>query len=126
MFVRFVAGADADNPFWLEGVIAAASDLQFQGELFAHESHWLDEVFDWFNQYLPCPPFRRKLRSGEWTRNAVCWFHDRAGEPLRRMWDIVALLEEHGTPVRMVNTHRPGKIVYSDSYQIVAETPYWA
>jgi hypothetical protein len=126
MFVRFVAGTDTENAFWLDGVITVASDLQFQGELFEHESRWLEEIFDWLNENLPCPPFRRKLRSGEWTKNAVSWFHDRAGEPLRRIWDIVAILEEHGTTVRLVTTHRPGKIVYSDWYQIVAETPYWA
>jgi hypothetical protein len=28
--------------------------------------------------------------------------------------------------VRLVKAARPGKIVYSDKYQIVAETPYWA
>ena len=34
--------------------------------------------------------------------------------------------KEHGTTVRLVTTHKPGKIVYSDRYQVVAETPYWA
>ena len=126
MFVRFVAGTDTENAFWLDGVITVASDLRDYGELYDHESRWLDEIFDWFNENLPCPPFRQKFRSGEWTRRAVCWFHDRAGEPLRRIWDIVAILEEHGTTVRLVKTHRPGKIVYHDRYQVVAETPYWA
>ena len=126
MFVRFVAGADTENAFRLEGIIMAASELIDLGMLDKNEAQWLQEVFAWFNKNLPCPPFRRKLRSGEWTKNAVCWFHDRAGEPLKRIWDIVAILEEHGTSVRLVTTRRPGKIVYSDWHQIVAETPYWA
>ena len=126
MFLRFVAGTDTENPFWLSGVITVASALRDQGELYQHESRWLDEIFNWFNENLPCPPFRAKLRSREWSLNAVCWFRDQAGEPLRRIWDIVAVLEEHGTTVRLVTTARPGKIVYSDMFQIVAETPYWA
>ena len=109
MFVRFVAGTDTENAFWLDGVITVASDLRDQGELYEHESRWLEEIFDWFNENLPCPPFRKKLRSGEWTRNAVCWFRDRAGEPLRRIWDIVAILEEHGT-TGAVGHDTPGRV----------------
>jgi hypothetical protein len=126
MFVRFVAGTDVDNAFRLDGVITAAWTLRGKGELYDHESKWLDEVIIWFNEHLPCPPFRRKLRSGEWTRDAVCWFRDDAGEPLRRIWDLVALVKEHGTTVRLITTDKPGKIVYADKYQVVAETPYWA
>jgi hypothetical protein len=91
-----------------------------------YESEWLEEIFEWFNEHLPCPPFQEKLRSGEWTADAVSWFRAYAKEPLRRIWDIIALLREHGVPVRLVTTKKPGKIVYSDEYQIVAETPYWA
>ena len=47
-------------------------------------------------------------------------------EPIRRMWDIVAILREHGVAARMVTAEKPGKIVYEDRYQVVAETPYWA
>jgi hypothetical protein len=125
MFVRFVVGTDGDNAFRLDGVFTAAWMLDRAGELYDHESQWLDEVVDWFNEHLPCPPFRQQLRSGEWTRAAVCWFRDKAGEPLKRIWDIVAVLEDHGTRVRMITTAKPGKIVYADRYQMVAEPPHW-
>ena len=46
--------------------------------------------------------------------------------PLSRIWDIVAILKEHMVQVRMVTSKKPGKIVYADDYQVVAETPYWA
>lgn len=125
MFVRFVTGAEDENVFHLEGVIAAASELVDGGTLYDYETRWLNEIFTWFNEHLPCPPFRRKLGSGEWTEHAVCWFYDRAGAPLERIWDIVALLKEHGSPVRLVTSRKPGKIVYCDQYQVVAERPYW-
>jgi hypothetical protein len=126
MFVRFVVGADAENAAWLTGVITKARLLRDAGELHDYESERLEETYDWFNEHLPCPPFRRKLRSGEWTRDAVAWFRAEAIEPIRRMWDIVAILREHGIAVRMVTSERPGKIVYKDDFQVVAETPYWA
>jgi hypothetical protein len=126
MFVRFVVGADRENAAWLNGVIGEAQRLDAAGELFRHESKQLSETFDWLNENLPCPPFQEKLRSGDWTREAVCWFKPGAGEPLGRIWDIVAVLREHGTPVRMVTARNPGRIVYEDRFQVVAETLAWA
>ncbi|WZP00056.1 hypothetical protein EP7_001673 [Isosphaeraceae bacterium EP7] len=125
MFVRFVAGTEGENAFWLDGVFTVARLKDEAGELFSHESAMLSEIFAWFNENLPCPPFGRKLTSGEWSIDAVSWFRDDAGEPLRRMWDLVVILREHGTPVRLITTERPGTIVYRDKYQVVAETPPW-
>jgi hypothetical protein len=126
VFVRFVVGADAENAAWLTGVITEARLLHDAGELYDHESERLEVTFEWFNEHLPCPPFKRKLSSGEWTRDAVAWFRAEATEAIRRTWDIVSVLREHGVVVRMVTSDRPGKIVYEDDYQVVAETPYWA
>ncbi len=126
MFVRFVVGADDENEAWLTGVITSARLLRDEGSLFSYESELLEEVFDWFNEHLPCPPFDQKLKSGEWTLDTVSWFRADAGEPLRRIWDIVAILRAHGVPVRLATTEKPGKIVYSDAYQVVTQTPYWA
>ncbi len=96
MFLRFVVGTDAENAFWLTGVITIAEKLRKGGELFRYESVLLEASFDWLNEYLPCPPFGAKIRSGEWTRNAVSWFRDDADEAIQRIWDIVAVLKEHG------------------------------
>jgi hypothetical protein len=125
-FVRFVVGTDAENAARLTGVFTEARILQVHGELYDHESELLEEILDWFNERLPCPPFSAKRRSQEWTRDAVCWFRPDAGAPLARIWDIVAILKEHMVQVRMVTSNKPGKIVYADDYQVVAETPYWA
>jgi hypothetical protein len=37
------------------------------------------------------------------------------------MWELAALLREHGVPVRMLRSANPGKIVYQDAFQIVVE-----
>jgi hypothetical protein len=126
MFVRFVVGAESQNAAWLTGVITEARLLRDRGELYSYESERLEAILDWFNEHLPCPPFEKMLRSGEWTPNAVAWFRPEAKEPVGRMWDIVAILREHGVAIRLITTDNPGKIVYEDAYQVVAETPCWA
>jgi hypothetical protein len=95
-------------------------------ETFHYESDRLEVTYDWFNEHLPCPPFQSNLRSGEWTQDAVAWYRAEATEPIRRMWEIVAILREHGVAVWTVTSERPGKIVYEDDYQVLAQTPYWA
>ena len=126
MFLRFVAGTEAENPYWLDGIFTVAQSVCDEGNLHAYEVAFLEEVFTWFKANLPCPPFRDMHRAGRWTKDAVSWFRDDAGEPLARMWNLVALLDEQGTPVRMVCAHNPGPIVYRDRFQVVAETPLWA
>ena len=124
--MRFVVGTDAENAAWLTGIITEARLLRDAGQLYDFESERLEAVYDWFNEHLPCPPFKKKLRTGEWTRDAVTWFRPNAKAAIQRMWDIVAILREHGVAVRMVTTERPGWVVYEDEYQVVAETPRWA
>lgn len=126
MFVRFVVGDETENPYWLTGVFTSARMLRDEGKLYKYESEWLEEIYDWFNKHLPCPPFEQKHKAQEWTKDAVSWFRDDAEEPMKRIWDLVALLRQHDVPVRMVTTDDPGEIVYSDDCQVVAETRRWA
>ncbi len=126
MFVRFVVGTDAENFAWLNGIFTEAKFLSRREELFKYELDQLNSTFDWFNDHLPCPPFLSKLETGEWTREAVAWYRAEATHHIRRMWDIAAILRENGINVRLVTSEKPGKLVYEDEFQIVAETPQWS
>ena len=117
MFIRFVVGADGGHHRLLTGLITEARILRDRGMLDRHQEARLAEIYEWFRANLPCPPFS----SSNWTADAVSWFRDDAGEPIQKMWEIAALLEEHGVPVRMLRSANPGKIVYQDRYQIVVE-----
>ena len=121
MLLRFVVGTHRENPYYLTGVLVSARSLRDDGRIGADAAGQLSELFDWFNVHLPCPPFRRNRRL--WSEDAVCWFKNSAGEPLRRMWDLVGLLKTEGIPVRIVTTMWPGRVVYEDEHQVVAETP---
>jgi hypothetical protein len=123
VYVRFVAGAPAENPYWSTGVVTTARILRDERKLESYEVERLEEIYVWFNEHLPCPPFKEKRTSGEWTADAVAWFRDDAREAISQMWEIVALLKEHGISVRFFQSESPGMIVYADDFQVVAETP---
>ena len=122
-YVRFVVGDPAENAFWMTGAITSARILRDEGKLESYEADRVEQIFEWFNMHLPCPPFKAKRESGEWSADAVAWFKDSAREPIRQMWEIVAILKEHGVSVRFFRSEAPGEIVYSDDFQVVAETP---
>jgi hypothetical protein len=107
----------------MTGLLTIARELRDEGKLEAFEAAWLDEIYEWFQTHLPCPPFQKNLSSGAWSRNAVAWFRSSAEIHIDRMWDIAAILQEKGVAVRFIQSANPGRIVYEDAYQIVAETP---
>ena len=108
-YVRFVVGDDG-------GVITTAGELVDLGRLDGYARDRLRMLFTWFNRALPIPPFRR---SG-WSERARCWFRAKAVWMLRRAWDIALILREHGRPVRVLHREAPGRVLYRDSYQVVA------
>ena len=117
MFIRFVVGGDAEHHLSLTGIITEARLLRDKGSLNQDQISLLEEVHIWFNATLPVPPFS----SSSWSRDAVTWFRDDAGEAIKKMWEIASLLKEHGIPVRLLRSANPGKILYQDPYQVVVE-----
>jgi len=123
MYLRFVV-ADIDEDSERElGVFHAMGNLRDAGELYPHEQELHDVIRSWFNTHLQKPtrftaskpPFYRK------KKKAISWFKDSAHDHIDRVRSLVAILNNHGISVRMLNTDRPGYVVYEDDYQIVAE-----
>lgn len=117
MFIRFVVGEDDENHRLLTGVITESRILLDENKLNPYEEDWLQEIYEWFNNHLPCPPFS----SGGLPRDAVAWFKAESSEFITRMWDIIAIIENHDVPVRLLRSRNPGKVAYEDDYQILVE-----
>ena len=81
-----------------------------------------DAVRPWFSDNLEKPErFSRKRNSYHRDQRAIAWFKDTAAEHLRRIRELVSILEAHGRPVSMLTSARPGYVVYEDEHQVVAE-----
>ncbi len=117
MYLRFVVGHDREHHRSLTGIITEARLLRDRGGLDRYTVERLEEAYEWLNSKLPCPPFS----SSGWSREAVTWFKDGAAEPIRKLWEITAMLKEHGVPVRLLRSKNPGKILYEDPFQVVVE-----
>ena len=115
MYIRFVAGTEDEHHRLLTGIFTECRFLKDDGILAPHEEQWLEDLYAWFNENLPCPPFG----ASNWPRDAVAWFKDDATDFVERMWEFVAMLKEHGVPVRMLRSQNPGKILWEDEFQAV-------
>ncbi len=116
MFIRFVMGLEREHHRDLTGVITEARLLRDDGRLDHAELEWLAEAYAWLNENLPVPPFYRG-----WPSSAASWFKDGARDSIRRVWGIVSILRVNGLPVRVLRSRSPGKILYEDEHQVVAD-----
>jgi hypothetical protein len=124
VFIRYIAPDSPDqNPWLATGLITVASIFARRRISPSIERTLIREVFDWFDLNLDCPPFQKKIRTKEWSDDAVCWFRESATEHLKRMDTLSRILRRNGILVATINSNYPGKIVYRDKHQIVAETP---
>lgn len=125
MYVRFIAPG-AVRPGVDRGLFSPAYDLEYELD----QPEWLREALSdslrWFEAELPVPKGdvfrvisrRRQIACG------ICWFRDDAREMIARALTLAALLREAGVPVTRLRTRRPGQILYSDAWQIVAKPAF--
>ena len=99
----------------MAGIFTAVCELRQSRRLGCASDSRLRETLGWFNEHLPVPGC-----CGADKNPRACWFKPTAGEPLTRMWRLVEFLHSEGTLVQLHKTKDPGKLLYSDPFQIVA------
>ncbi|MCJ8290906.1 MAG: hypothetical protein HRT58_15360 [Crocinitomicaceae bacterium] len=117
-YLRFVVGIDTESASRQDGLFTELIRLKNNNLLLEYQYEILDNTFKYFNDNLPVPPYKRKNLSKE----AVAWFKDSATDYIKRMWDLVAILEQNDVNVRILKTEKPGMIIYVDEFQVVAKS----
>jgi len=123
MYIRFITGDIHAKTLYEVGVFQAAYQLRKQGTLPDYEETRLRELLNWFDSNLmkptrftkSKPPYDRK------QNRAISWFKETATEHIANLREIVSILNQHDVHTEMIQTDRPGFIVYEDAHQVVAE-----
>lgn len=95
-----------------------------KGEMTGRDREKLDALLGWFDDNLTVPTrFNRTKSKGYRRQNTkgISWLKPSATEHVSRMHLVADILKQHGQPVAVLKTHRPGYVVYEDEYQVVAE-----
>jgi hypothetical protein len=113
MFLRFAVHARHKTSQRGRGLFSAIYDLEKNGRLAEYEAAWFSEQEQWFNENLERPePLKSPL--------AILWFKSTALEHITRMRALAALVEHKDTVVDVIQSDRPGYVVYEDAYQVAA------
>jgi hypothetical protein len=121
MLIRFAVHQRDPDSLVPGGVIQVLDDLREDGALAPYEDERAAEIMRWLSKNLPEPTRFDRSRSRAGAGRGISWLRHTARAHIRRMHELCAILEDHDVTIRMLTTDRPGRIVYEDEYQVVAE-----
>src|SRR5437879_3469123 len=114
MYVRAVVPTIDRDSYQRQGVFIAAGDLLDNGWLTEGDSDRLADMIAWFNRSVRVP--RRK----RWKRKAIFWFKESNPEWEDRLHELAAFLTRWFDRVDLLETCKPGYVVYEDDIQVAA------
>lgn len=121
MFIRFVTHSRDCTTGNRLGVFHSAYELRSSGKLAHYEEEKVTETLEWFKKNLKIPNSFTTSSKPNAEPKAISWYKHSAKECITRMYDLKAILEEHGIIVELIQTDNPGYVVYEDENQITAE-----
>jgi hypothetical protein len=123
-FIRFETLSPHPDSGRLSGVFAILHELRDDKHLTAYDFDRLDYLLAWFAKHLAKPERFSASSSKGASRRAtrgISYFKSTANKHIAKMRELSAVVREYGYEVTQVETTRPGRIVYEDDHQIVAE-----
>jgi hypothetical protein len=114
MYLRFTTTAIDDDSHKPRGLFTEAYLLLNSGDLTPEEWKVLRELLDWFSDNL-CGPPKKFIAS-----RTIFSFRSDAHDCIGRLWEIVALLREHGHHVVIHKCRKLGNVCFSDRLQVAA------
>ena len=98
----------------------AAYDLEEAADTAAHERARLERALGWLGANMRKPGRLAVSRRPHAKAQAICWFKDTAVEHIARVHELVGILYAHGIVVEVIQTQRPGYVVFEDDVQVAA------
>ena len=121
MYIRFVVNMKDEDSGKRQGIFQTLVAVREQGLLYEYEVERVKVIHKWFNENLVKPTSFNRSSKPQALNKAISWFKDSAKEQISYMRELATILEGHGIEVMVLQTERPGYIVYEDEHQITAE-----
>ena len=89
--------------------------------LYDYEEERIKDILKWIDQNLDKPTSFSRSSKPRVFNTAISWYKDTAKEHITYMRELATILEGHGISIEVLQTEKPGYIVYEDNYQITAD-----
>lgn len=99
------------------GIFQAAAYLRHSGIMCHYEKEWLEDVWRWFADNLDAPTVYRTEGKAQ---RAICWFKPTAQDQIRKVFEMITILEQYGMRIEKVTADNPGYVLYEDEHQVAA------
>lgn len=120
MYVRFIINEKDITTINQIGIFQYIYYLINNNMLHSYDEDIANEVLLWFDDNLESPFEDLTLKKDS---ELICWFKENASDHIRKIRMLISILESNDIDVRMIKTKKPGKVFYSDKYQVLAK-PY--
>ena len=121
MYLRFVIHRNDQASGRRQGLFQALAAMEDQGLLLPHEQAQYEDIYAWFKANLKKPRSFTRSTKPHAKKVSLSWFKDSAREHIAKMYALKQILEAHGVVVDVIQTNRPGYVVYEDEFQVAAE-----
>lgn len=124
MYLRFITAETDYRTGRMKGIFTLTYELLREGQLSANDEAPVRELLRWFEQNLGVPTkFSKKRNVSHKNTHGLSWIKPEASEAIEKFWALKGYLEQAGYHIDVLKVKNPGKIVYQDKMQLVAE-PY--
>ena len=116
MYVRYQGTYNSTRTGKPCGIFAVVSHMKEKGLISPQEREEVRQIVDWFEEYLPNPPFYKEAP----LPKAITWFKQAtSAEMLVKIERIKAIVETNGWQIDVAcHQEVPGQVIYEDDYQI--------
>jgi len=121
VYIRFVVDEFNEESNQRLGIFHAVRYMKDDNEFFDYELEQAEQTMEWFNKHLESPLDYLNKQKSKKSDVFISWFKMSAKEHISKVREFVFLLESKGVVVDQIRTDKPGKIVYSDEFQIFAK-----
>ncbi|MGD8230916.1 hypothetical protein [Vibrio sp. TRT 1302] len=121
MYIRFVVDEIDEDSCQRKGIFQAISGMKKQDDFYDYELDYIAEIMGWFDENLESPLDYLNKQKSQKSDVYISWFIESASEHIAKVREFVFLVESKGVVVSQIRTVNPGKIVYSDEFQIFAK-----
>lgn len=120
MYLRFVVDSINKRSGAETGIFTVAYDLLNKDQLSDIEAERMKELLGWFGKNLKNPFKTTKFHKGKREERFICWFKSDSQACIKNIYEMIAILEDHGFFIKCIKSDKPGKVKYEDEHQAIA------